>query len=86
ALDLAGVAGRPARLLSGGERQRLLLARALGSGRPLVVLDEPTSQQDEAHAELVSAVLRSAADSDRAVLCATHDPLLAEAADHTLAL
>ena len=86
ALDLDAVAGRPARLLSGGERQRVTIARSLVVQRPLIVLDEPTSQQDEAHAELVAAVLAAAADAGTAVLCATHDPVLADRAAQRIEL
>jgi ABC-type lipoprotein export system ATPase subunit len=86
ALDLTAVARRPARLMSGGERQRVTLARSLVVRRPLVVLDEPTSQQDEAHAELVAEVLTAAARSGTTVLCATHDPLLVSAASTVVEL
>jgi ABC-type lipoprotein export system ATPase subunit len=77
---------RAVRLLSGGERQRVAVARSLVVRRPLVVLDEPTSQQDEAHAQLVARALRRAARRGTAVLCATHDPVIAESADHVLTL
>lgn len=86
ALDLAAVAHRPARLMSGGERQRVTLARSLVVRRQLVVLDEPTSQQDEAHAELVAEVLTTAARSGTTVLCATHDPVLVAAASRVVEL
>jgi ABC-type lipoprotein export system ATPase subunit len=85
-LGLAAVAHRAVRLLSGGERQRVAIARSLVVQRPLVVLDEPTSQQDEAHAELVTTVLIAAARAGTAIVCATHDPVLAAAADETLEL
>ena len=73
-------------MLSGGERQRALVARVLVSGAGLAVLDEPTSQQDEANAERVVAALRAAADAGTAVVVATHDPVLVAAADHVVTL
>ena len=86
ALGLDPVRGRPARQLSGGERQRLALARCLVAERPLVVLDEPTSQQDESHAEMVASSLAQARDAGLAVLLATHDPVLLDVADQVITL
>src|SRR5205823_5945302 len=81
ALGLHPVRGRAVRLLSGGERQRVAVARCLAANRPLIVLDEPTSQQDEAHAELIAGVLADTAIVGGAILAATHDPVLVDAAD-----
>jgi ABC-type lipoprotein export system ATPase subunit len=81
ALGLAAVRGRPVRVLSGGERQRVAVARVLAAEPRIAILDEPTSRQDEAHAELVTAALVAAARRGVAVVAATHDPVLTAAAD-----
>jgi ABC-type lipoprotein export system ATPase subunit len=83
---LDGVRHRTARLLSGGERQRVALARAFVAEPTLAVLDEPTSQQDEANAERIVAALTTAVATGTAVVAATHDPVLAAAATATLTL
>ncbi len=85
-LGLAALRDRPVRVLSGGERQRVAVARVLAAQPALAVFDEPTSHQDEAHAELVVAALRAAARRGVAVLAATHDPVLTGAADAVLPL
>ncbi|HET6623439.1 MAG TPA: ABC transporter ATP-binding protein, partial [Gaiellaceae bacterium] len=59
--------------LSGGQRQRLVLARALLSDAPVLLLDEPTAHLDAETAEAVVAdALESA--SGRSVLLVTHRP------------
>jgi ABC-type lipoprotein export system ATPase subunit len=86
ALGLAPVRRRPVRVLSGGERQRVAAARVLAAQPALAVFDEPTSRQDEAHAEIVAAALVAAARSGAAVVAATHDPVLVAAADEVVEL
>ncbi len=72
--------------LSGGERQRVTLARCLAADVGLLLLDEPTSQQDEDAATQVIDVLLAEVAAGRAVLAATHDPRLIERATHRLRL
>lgn len=65
--------------LSGGERRRIGLVRAIASGRPLLLLDEPTADLDPATAAQVISLLKEVART-RLVLAATHDPALVAAA------
>jgi ABC-type multidrug transport system fused ATPase/permease subunit len=71
--------------LSGGQRQRLVVARALLSDAPVLLLDEPTAHLDHETAEaLVADVL--AAAGDRSVLLITHRTEGLELVDDVVAL
>lgn len=74
--------------LSGGERQLVLLARALATGSPALVLDEPASALDLANQSRLVAVLRQLRNAGQhAILFSTHLPTHAlEIADEALLL
>ena len=57
--------------VSGGELQRLGVARAVLAGRPVLLLDEPTSHLDPATAEAVLATVLALA-RDRSLLWVSH--------------
>ena len=84
--ELAELSGRLMNELSGGERQRALMARALATEAPILLLDEPTANLDLSHQATLLAVVRNRCDHDHAAaLVVTHDiNLAAQFADHIL--
>ena len=89
ALEAVGIlhlAQRRIETLSGGERQRVAIAAALALAPPALVLDEPTSQLDDAAAALVlGAIRRIMQDGRRTIVISEHrlDRVLA-LADHAV--
>jgi ABC-type multidrug transport system ATPase subunit len=86
ALGLGALLDRPASHLSGGEWQRASLARCLVTDAPLLVLDEPTSQQDDASAAAVLAAVLDELAAGRSLLVASHDPRFVARAPRTVRL
>jgi putative ABC transport system ATP-binding protein len=85
-LDIAELAGRTIGEVSMGQQQRAAVARAAVADPKVLLADEPTSFQDDTHTEIVVRALRSAADRGAAVLVATHDDWVADAADRVVEL
>jgi ATP-binding cassette subfamily C protein CydD len=71
--------------LSGGERRRIGLARAFLKDAPILLLDEPTADLDEAAEAAMIAAIRRAARG-RTVLIATHSAALIAIADQVVML
>lgn len=72
------VLGRGGTGLSLGQRQRLGLARVLGSGAPVLLLDEPTAHLDEiTEAAVLQAIRRRAASGATVVVVAHRASVLA---------
>ena len=70
-VGLAGLAGHHPRRLSGGQSQRLAIACALAQQKPILVLDDPTSQLDPTGtAEVVSMVKKLRREHTTVVLVA----------------
>ena len=76
--ELSELSGRLMNELSGGERQRALMARALATEAPILLLDEPTANLDLSHQATLLSLVRSRCDRHQAsALVVTHDINLA---------
>lgn len=83
AMERVGIADLADRLfptLSGGEQQLVLIARAIATGCPLLVLDEPSTGLDLKNQVRVLTLLRDLKADGMALLLSTHEP------DHALYL
>jgi len=79
----ATLVGDGGRTLSTGERRRIALARAFLRDAPLVILDEPTADLDDASAELAREAIERLRVG-RTVLLIAHRPELAAVADRVV--
>jgi iron complex transport system ATP-binding protein len=75
--DLSDRKDQPVTTLSGGEFSRAMLARALVGHPQLLIVDEPVTGLDPAHAFAAMARLSAWAASGRTVIASLHDLTLA---------
>jgi iron complex transport system ATP-binding protein len=73
ACDVAHLASRRFDELSGGEARRVIVAQALCQGARCLLLDEPTTGLDPAHARAIFALVRAQCDAGAAAIAVTHD-------------
>lgn len=78
ATGVGELAERPVDQLSGGQRQRAWIAMSLAQRTPVMLLDEPTTHLDLAHAvEVLELVVRLRAEAGRTIVLVLHDIALA---------
>ena len=80
AMGLEPLAEVPVRMLSTGQRKRAVLARAIASGAPLWLLDEPANGLDADGLERLEAAMAAHRASGGAILAASHQPLALDGA------
>lgn len=67
--------------VSGGQRQRMMIAVASMIGKPLIIVDEPTSSLDSCSTGKVLSFFRRQTEKGSAVLAVSHDKVFAEGCD-----
>src|SRR5213593_1388965 len=82
AVGLGDKLRRLSRHLSGGEQQRVAIARALANDPRVILADEPTGNLDTGNSQRAFELLKTIVhEGEKALLLATHNPLIAEACD-----
>jgi ABC-type lipoprotein export system ATPase subunit len=86
-MRLADKADRRPQELSGGEQQRVAVAVALANRPEVLLADEPTGELDSATAQELFDVMRVANEElGVTILVVTHDPLVNEQVQRTVAI
>jgi iron complex transport system ATP-binding protein len=85
-MELEALADRPVNRLSGGERYRVLLARALVTGVPLHLWDEPLAALDVRHALEVLVLARELTQAGATIFFSLHDLRIAHCMDRLVML
>jgi ABC-type lipoprotein export system ATPase subunit len=89
-LDLVGLADRSGHKpseLSGGEQQRVAIATAVANSPRVLFADEPTGELDTTTSSEIFDVLRAVnEESDVTIVVVTHDPLVSEHVNRTVAI
>jgi lipoprotein-releasing system ATP-binding protein len=82
AVGLGDKLRRPSRHLSGGEQQRVAISRALANDPRVILADEPTGNLDTANSERAFELLQNIVQQgEKALLLATHNPVIAGSCD-----
>lgn len=84
-VGLEASADKPIRLYSSGMKQRVKLAQAIFSDTPILLLDEPCTNLDEAGVRLYHTLLTEYA-ADRLLVVSSNDPKEYEGCDRHLSI
>ncbi len=78
---------RPVRFLSGGEQQRVGIARALASGAPYLLADEPTGNLDQkTAATVIHLLIKMTKEHEKGCIIVTHSDMVRSMTDECFLL
>jgi putative ABC transport system ATP-binding protein len=86
ALNIAHLRDNLPHELSGGEQQRVAFGQAAIGAPDLIVADEPSAELDHISASALIELMARLSHRGTAVIVATHDPLVADAADSVIGI
>lgn len=81
-LNILELKNEKVRNISGGEKQRLAISRAIIGNPKILLLDEPTGNLDDTHADIIMKCVRSLKNENMMVFIITHDNRIIDYCDN----
>ncbi len=85
-LDILSLENTKVKNISGGEKQRLAIARALIKNPKILLLDEPTGNLDDVHAEMIMKCIQSLRNEQIMIFIISHDQRVMDYCDNIYVL
>lgn len=85
-LDILSLENTKVKNISGGEKQRLAIARALIKNPKILLLDEPTGNLDDVHAEMIMKCIQSLKNEQMMIFIISHDQRVMDYCDNIYVL
>lgn len=81
-LNILELKNEKARNISGGEKQRLAISRAIIGNPKILLLDEPTGNLDDTHADIIMKCVQSLKNENMMIFIITHDNRIIDYCDN----
>ena len=81
-LNILELKNEKVRNISGGEKQRLAISRAIIGNPKILLLDEPTGNLDDTHADIIMECVQSLKNENMMIFIITHDNRIIDYCDN----
>ena len=85
-LQIEDLKNKRAKEISGGQQQRCAIARALATGAPIILADEPTGSLDSKTTKEIMDVFDQVHKEGKTIIMVTHDEKVAKRAQRIIRL